>query len=111
MDFALIILLSFVPAVSYETILKNNQNKKMNEFQQYNLLLALALNAQTRATHFDTHGVTDSLIDLEYFSLINSDTKLYQMVESLNKLSQTYILNLIISTAQNLKNRRKKSHK
>ena len=112
-NFSSIIILSFLPAVGYEITLKNhlkkNTEKEMNEFQQYNLLLALALNAQTKATHFDTHGVTDSLIDLEDFSLISHDKTLYQTAESLEKLSQNEILDRIIATAQKLKIQEKKN--
>ena len=70
---------------------------------QYNLLLALALNCQTRATHFDSHTVTDSLIDLEDYQLISHDERLYREVEPMDNLSENEILEHIISIANQLK--------
>ena len=79
-----------------------NQLTQLSENQRYDLLFALAETAKVKATHFDSHTVTDSLIDLEDFSLIRYDEKLYQVAESLDNLTKTEILDLIISTAQNL---------
>ena len=75
--------------------------------REYNLLLALALNCQTRATHFDTHSVTDALIDLEDYQLVSHDESLYKLAEPLDKLTQDEILDRIISIAQDLKTKEK----
>lgn len=70
---------------------------------QYNLLLALALTAHTKGAHFESHTVTDALIDLEDYQLISHDERLYREAEPLDKLSQDEILEHIISIANQLK--------
>ena len=79
-----------------------NQLTQLSKHQRYDLLFALAETAKVKASHFDSHTVTDSLIDLEDFSLISYDEKLYQVAESLDNLTQAEILNLIISIAKDL---------
>ncbi len=77
--------------------------------QQHNLLLALALNIQTKANHFDGHTVTDSLIDLEDHQLISHDERLYREAKPLDHLTQNEILEKIIQLAKQLKNRETKA--
>ncbi|MEA5522917.1 hypothetical protein, partial [Limnoraphis robusta] len=72
---------------------------KLTEKQLYNLLISFALNVQTRANHFETHTPTDALIDLRNHYFLTHDEQLFQVVQSLNTLTQLEVLNLLIDLA------------
>jgi len=75
----------------------------LNQQQRYNLILSLALNIQTRANHFDTHTPLDALVDLRTHYFLTCNSEFYQVVESLNHLTQLEALNLLIDLANELK--------
>lgn len=85
------------------TPMLSNQLSQLNEIQRYNLLISLALNVQTRANHFETHTPTDALIDLRNHYFLTHDEQLFQVVQSLNTLTQLEVLNLLIDLANQLK--------
>jgi hypothetical protein len=77
--------------------------ENLTENQLYNLLLGLAATAKTKFSHFDSHNLTDSLIDLEEFCFIEYDEKLLKLAESHKNLTRAEILDLIIERSCQLK--------
>ncbi|WP_413167754.1 hypothetical protein ACL6C3_13765 [Capilliphycus salinus ALCB114379] len=84
-------------------IQRDNLMENLTENQRYTLLLGLAATAKTKSSHFESHELTDSLIDLEDFCFIEYEEKIFKLAESLQKLNRLEILDLIIETANQLK--------